>query len=156
MIREFLLTLVFCCAVGSIEAQVDIKFYDYLDERQLKREQEIYINKFSNSISLDTLSYLKARFYCQYYNDSLFFDSYKKSKNLFLNDTIAFKKAAIQFLKSTPVQQQKWFNSIDSNNVYFFSGQIKKVYQASISPLSVDVNELPAALHTDFLNYKSV
>lgn len=137
-----------------MSGQLDLRFYNYLDEHNLKREQETYMNTLLNVTSSDTLSYLKARFYLEYYNDSLFFDNYTKSKILFLNDTMAFTKANIQFLRSNTEQQKNWFKTLENETFPFASNQIKNVYVAVQSPKSFNMNDLPLPLQNDFLKYK--
>jgi len=154
--RRVLLVIYLCTIVFAINAQLDLSFYNYLDEHHFKREQETYINVLSNTTSQDTLCYLKARFYFRYDNDSHFFENYTKCKTLFLSDTFVFTKATIHFLKSTnTIQQHLWFDNIDSSKISVSCKQLKQVYQASLSPLNFNINELPASLQNDFLKYKT-
>lgn len=151
--RTFLL-IGLCLFSFSIKAQVNRTFVDYLSKNDLKKEHFAYLKNVSDKITHDSLSYLKANYYLQYFNDSLFFMNYSNCRNLFINDTLLFNKANILFLKPGITNQHRWFNSFDDKTVSFVSQSIKQTYFASVSPMHTKVADLPIPLQKDFLKYK--
>lgn len=135
-------------------AQVDPSFMDHLSKNNLKKEHWAYIQELSDKTSADSLSYLKAKYYLQYFNDSLFFLNYSQCKQLFISDTVTFNKANIFFLKPDVTDPNKWFSSFDNERTSFLSSNIRYVYSTSVSPMKIDANTLPVSLQSDFLRYK--
>lgn len=154
MLKPFFLFFYFLFSIVLVHAQVDHSFIDHLSKNNLKKEHLAYINELSDKTSADTLSYLKAKYYLQYFNDSLFFLNYSASKNIFINDTLAFNKANLFFLKPDVADQSKWFSSFENEKISFLSTNIRYVYSSSVSPMKVDANTLPISIQRDFLKYK--
>ena len=152
--KHFLLILYFSFFSFLINAQTDFSFIDYLSKNNLRREHFAYLNDLSKQTTSDTLSYLKAKYYLQYYNDSLFYINYSNCKKLFINDTTTFTKANILFLKPDITDQNRWFNSFENLSLSYVSKNIRYVYLASVSPLNVKSTTLPVPIQESFLNYK--
>ena len=60
----------------NLFSQFDLNFINYLSENHLKNEHFTYLNKQKREDNVDSAAYLKAKFYLQYTDDSLFFDSF--------------------------------------------------------------------------------
>lgn len=153
-LKKILLIFYFCAFPVFTNAQINHSFVDYLSNNNLRREHLAYLRNLSDQTSTDTLSYLKAKYYLQYFNDSLFYINYSNCKKIFINDTITFNKANILFLKPGITDQIRWFNSFENESLSFVSKNISYAYQASILPSTVIAAALPASLQHDFLNYK--
>ncbi len=153
-LKQFFLFFHFSFFIVLANAQVDLLFMDHLSKNNLEKEQLAYIHELSGKVSSDTLSYLKAKYYLQYYNDSLFFSNYSASKKIFINDTLTFNKANIFFLNPVVTGQSKWFGSLENEKTSYLSKNISFVYSTGLSPLKCDANTLPVVLQKDFLKYK--
>jgi hypothetical protein len=130
-------------AVG--QTKIDEQFIAFLSENNLQQEHFEYLKSFKNN---DTTSYYFTRYALQYHNDSLFWDSFEKSKSIFLLDTISSQKATLNIFKEHKKNDlNKWFENEfkDSLNIklklltsllevphkdssIFFSEQLKDEY----------------------------
>jgi len=144
----FILVLFFT----SVNAQVNYSFIEHLSVNNLQREHLTYLRGIPNS-SPDSLNYLKAKYYLQYFDASLFMEYYLKSKNLIINDINALTIANIRFLNEPPSLQQLWFDSYNVNDVSKENRMIRDTYLASVNPFNVDHSILPNRLQTSFSNH---
>ena len=154
--KKYFLSVLFSLIYLFTIGQVNQPFIDYLSKNNFKREQMAYINNLSTQTSIDTICYLKAKYYLQYFNDSLFFSNYLNCQTTFAKDSNTFNKASILFLKKDITFQSKWFGTIDPEGAPFISKSIYSTYYAGISPLNVNVENLPEPLQKDFLNYRKI
>ncbi|MFL5753194.1 MAG: hypothetical protein ACJ76F_07300 [Bacteroidia bacterium] len=133
-------------------AQVDPAFLKHLSEKGMKREHAAYLA--SLSTTPDSLHYLQAKFYLQYFNDALFSDHYLKSRSLFTKDSFAMNRADILYLKETPERQVAWFGATVPLESAHAGKAIGFAYLASVDPRKTSVSLLPQKLQAPFLEYR--
>lgn len=148
-VTTILVLLILCL---KINAQINLTFVKHLSKQKLKNEHLTYLNLL-NSPS-DSINYLKAKYYLQYFNDSLFFSTYINSKSLFLKDSNALNLANVLFLKSSSIYQDSWFNSLRDIKLNTSSEHLVNLYKGCFNPLTMDMSLVPFKLRNDFLNYK--
>ena len=148
----FLLLLIFQENIAL--AQLDCSFIDHLSKNKLQQEHYTYLSSFDEVENTDSLHYLKAKYYLQYFNDSLFLNSYDKCNNLFTNDTSAFNLASLYFLNSNSEKRSVWFETSPNQTVSAISRQVYTIYLASIDPLNVNVRSLPQEIQDSFCDYQ--
>ncbi len=134
--------------------QVNYSFVKHLSEVKLSKEHFTYISQQSGKCPEDSINYLKAKYYLQYVNDSLFLHFYFKSKSLFISDSNAFVAANIHFLTRDTALQKVWYNSVPTSTGSKKVEQINTCYSASVYPTKTDGSILPIALQSDFARYK--
>ena len=142
--------LYFPCKIFS---QFDLNFIRYLSDNQLKNEHFTYLNKQKKEDNLDSLAYLKAKYYLQYNDDSLFFDSFNSSLTICKSDTFLMNCASVYFLKAIQVNRDKWFNSLSFNSSSVISKLCDSLYLSTSKPVKSSVEHLPEELKIDYLNY---
>lgn len=149
-----LLVFLFFLIFTPANAQVNYPFVKHLSEHNLSKEHLSYITQLSGKSTEDSVNYLKAKYYLQYVNDSLFLHFYFKSKSLFISDSNAFVAANIHFLTRDTTLQKVWYNSVQNNTRSKKVEQISGCYSASVYPTKTDGSDLPIALQSDFARYK--
>lgn len=147
----FALALMLFCL--SLEAQVDPAFVSHLGKNQLQLEHKTYLR---NQQQNDTSSYYFAKYYLQYPDDSLFFDHFKKSGQLFPQDTSALNVASIAFLASE--KRSFWFDSclLSAPVMSRTAREALNIHRSAVAPRdpNFDVESLPVGLQDDFLRYR--
>jgi hypothetical protein len=146
----FLFGLLVC---SKTEAQVDNSFLKHLSTHHLAKEHFAFLSGLSATSSADSVNYLKAKYYLQYENDSLFLEAYGKSKSLFINDSNAFTAANIHFLTRSSALQEIWYGSFPAQ-LTDKTQLVRNCYFASADPGNTDENSLPLKLQDDFLKLK--
>lgn len=145
------LCLLFFVNLGSY-AQFNYPFLKHLSNQNLSQEHKTYLQSPMN-ISADSVYYFKAKYYLQYFNDSLFLDNYSKSKVLFNKDTNAVNLASIAFLTNN--KKDVWFSAYSAKDtISRISCEIFAVYQMSKNANISGINLLPEKLQMDLLDYK--
>jgi len=135
-------------------SQVNYSFIQHLSVQNLQREHKTYISTLAEKTATDSINYLTAKYYLQYFNDSLFLDSYIKSKTVFKNDTNATNIASVVFLTSN--KRDIWFaNYPTQDNTSYMANSVYSVYLASKNPNNTDITLMPEELQADFLDYKN-
>ena len=137
----------------NLFSQFDLNFINYLSENHLKNEHFTYLNKQKREDNVDSAAYLKAKFYLQYTDDSLFFDSFIESITICKSDTFLMNYASVYFLKSTNGNREKWFNSVDFKTTGVISKLCDSIYLSTNIPAKSKVEFLPEELKVDYLNY---
>jgi hypothetical protein len=149
-----LLVFLFFLIFTPANAQVNYPFVKHLSEHNLSKEHLSYITQLSGKSTEDSVNYLKAKYYLQYVNDSLFLNFYFKSKSLFISDNNAFVAASIHFLTRDTALQKVWYNSVPTSTGSKKVEQINTCYSASVYPTKTDGSILPVALQSDFARYQ--
>ena len=138
---------------SCLYSQFNLKFIEYLSENNLKNEHFTYLLTNENDSNLDSLEYLKAKFYIQYEEDSLFIDSYFKSVELCNSDTLVMNKASIYFLKSINQYKENWFNIDTSILESNLSKYIFNLHQCTKIPNLKSLSLIPEKLVLDYKKY---
>jgi hypothetical protein len=101
----------------------------------------------------DTNFYYEAKYYLQYKKDSLFFELFKKSKNLFLKDTLAVNFACQYFITNDERKRTFWFDSLlyDQNGRYICP--IELMFKKSKKPSFSEIASIPLVLQEDYKTY---
>ena len=148
---KFLFPLLFYFNL-TVYAQFNYLFVKYLSDQNLEREHKTYLAGPFKNMNEDSISYFRAKYYLQYFNDSLFLNNYLKSRNIFNKDTNAFNLASIAFLTATG--KDVWFGYSLKDSVSSLANSIRFMYIVSKNPVAVDINDIPEKLQPDFLYYK--
>lgn len=149
---RLLFFIVSFCFNLNVFSQIDLGFIRHLSENNLKKEHWTYINEVN--CAKDSTEYHKAKFYLQYHQDSLFLESFKRSSNLFLNDSFAVNYACVYFIKNLTISREDWFlNFKRIDSVKAVTNNFYQLYQICESPSVSDTNSIPQVLQKDFLLY---
>lgn len=109
MIRVVLL-VIFAAQFSVLFGQIEANFIKHLSENQLRSEHLTYLNQVK--APEDSVCYLKAKFYLQYEEDSLFFINFEQAKSLFLSDPFASTQASLQFFGKGSASRERWFETL--------------------------------------------
>ena len=153
-LKRFILFSFFSFFSLAAFAQIDLSFIDHLSKNHLKKEHLIYLNNLPASTNSDSVCLLRSKYYLQYFSDSSFYHSYSNCSSLFRQDTTAFNRASILFLKPGNLHQKEWFASFPDENLSFITKNVRRVYLSTVSPLTTNLNDIPLTLQKDFLKYK--
>jgi hypothetical protein len=136
----------------NLYAQIDLGFVQHLSENSLRNEHWNYINH-TNSSS-DSIEYLKAKFYMQYEEDSLFLNSFNKCAKLFVDDSVALNYSHLYFIKKTDAKRAIWFNSVEKNDSLIPNlNEIVQLYKLTENPVESDTSFISEELQVDFLKF---
>jgi TM2 domain-containing membrane protein YozV len=117
----------------------------------LEREHSAYL--FSLNEEQDSLELFKAKFYLQYEKDSLFFNSFSKCSDLFIDDSLALNYATLYFLRKNEGSRDKWFELL-RENVKLDTTQFIHLYNQLDYPIFFDSIHIPDELKNDFVKYQ--
>ena len=134
-----------------VKAQFNYSFLKYLSDKNLSLEHKSYLARYAGTLPKDSIAYLEAKYYLQYFNDSLFLESYKKSNFLWHKDTGAYNRAGIAFLQSK--KKNLWFSN-RNDSLPQTSKEIFRLYQSITNPTQVDMKDIPEDFRSDFLDYQ--
>ena len=144
----------FFCSVS--QAQINNGFIKHLSENKLYREHSAYLKELDSlKANPDSVVFLKTKYNLQYFNDSIFFLNYPKSKSLFIKDTCTNTLAGIKYLKRPSKEQTRFFYSFESEGNHF-SNEIFQVWKASLNPREINPAVFPPKLQQDFMKYKKL
>ncbi len=147
----FMLSFHFSYAQRSI----DYDFIKHLSQENKKIEHAQYLK---TEIELsDTLEYLKAKFYIQYKMDSSFEYFFKKSKTLFLQDTLALGYASCYLLSndSTKINKNEWFQRLNKYQLSKEINHITAIYNLKFLPVKdIKPLEYPNLIKQGVIEYK--
>jgi hypothetical protein len=136
---------------AHFNAQVNVKFVEHLSLNSLQTEHSTYLSALPAS---DSTAYFRAKFYLQYFNDSLFLKNYFQSPQLCNADKLLLHQADVIFLnRSGSEMRRKWFAQRDEKNV---PEEIALVYQASEDPHNYKTGDFPEPLREDFTKYRRI
>ena len=136
----------------KLYGQVDLGFVRHLSENKLRNEHWKYINH-ANSSS-DSIEYLKAKFYIQYEEDSLFLNSFNKCIDLFVKDSVALNYTHLYFIKRIGANRAIWFNSVEKNDSLISNlNEIVQLYKITENPVESDTAFISEELQVDFLKF---
>lgn len=147
--------LLFSCVFAFLQdalSQVNPAFVRHLSNSGLRTEHNAYLNLVRSSP--DSIAYFKARFYLQYFNDSLFYSSYAKSRELLVKDSLALNAGSILFMKNESPFSDLWFTSLKNETVNTSTVSMLNFYGECAHPLTADMGRIPEPLQKDFLALK--
>jgi hypothetical protein len=130
--------------------QIDVGFVKHLSEHHLSTEHLEYIK--SCESSEDSLEFFKAKYYIQCEQDSLFFESFRKSTSLIFSDTLFVNFLNNYFLLKKEKVRNDWFVLSDSLTITD-SVHVNFYYHLAKSPILSDSTFLPDELRVDFVKY---
>lgn len=133
---------------------MNYSFIHHLEEHGLLQEQLAYLDQPHGSFPVDSVHYLKAKYYLRYFNDSLFMLHYAAAKSLVDGDSCLYSQATAQFLGLNSAAQTKWFTDGFAGGSSSHSLHMFMIYKASLDPRSVPIQNIPAPLQDDLLLYK--
>ncbi|OFY64198.1 MAG: hypothetical protein A3H98_12540 [Bacteroidetes bacterium RIFCSPLOWO2_02_FULL_36_8] len=151
--KRILFIILHFLIANPTNAQFNYSFVKHLSTHNLQKEHFTYLQELPET-EQDSRNYLFAKYYLQYFNDSLFISFYLGSKEMFMRDSNAFIMANIRFLKENNSFQKLWFDSYKDRNVSEENKIIQDAYMASINPLDFDAGLLPDKLQFGFNKYK--
>ncbi|MCC6372265.1 MAG: hypothetical protein IT236_14775 [Bacteroidia bacterium] len=155
MIKKINNYLIVFFYVAACHAQIDARFVKHLATNKLQAEHRAYLNSFT--VPFDSLHYYKAKYYLQYFNDSLLLTNYTQSKNLCFNDQEFIASASkLILLQSKPIFQDAWFASMVNQENTKAKKYFEAIYMATTEPLAFNEKELVPELQKPFLSYKKV
>jgi hypothetical protein len=134
----------------KLNGQIEMKFVQYLSQSGLKQEHLQYINEVNSTP--DSIAFLKAKYYLQYQQDSLFLATFPMCISLFVEDTNAYNYTNWYFLKDFSSNRDKWFSYIDTYHLP--DNLFSNYYALTNNPLDSANIQIPADLKDDFLSYK--
>ena len=139
--------------VNGVFGQIDFGFVRHLSQNNLRNEHWFYIN--ATKSSTDSIEYLKAKFYLQYEEDSLFLSSFNKCASLFVKDSTALNCSQLYFIKKMNANRENWFNSFEKWDSLLANGNaLFQLYKLTESPAFSDTSLIPLDLQLDFLKFK--
>lgn len=106
--------LVFSLFLHSAFAQLSQPFLKHLSESGLRTEHLAYLNELH--ISEDSLHYLKAKYYLQYPDDSLFMLHFAKGKQLFMADSNAQCMATKRYFVQDEASRENWIKELQGQS----------------------------------------
>jgi hypothetical protein len=138
---------------NGVFGQIDFGFVRHLSENNLRNEHWSYIN--TTKSSTDSIEYLKAKFYLQYEEDSLFLTSFSKCASLFLKDTNALNFCQLYFITKMNDDRDNWFHLFEKRDSLLANGNfLFQLYKVTESAAVSDTSIIPLELQTDFLKFK--
>ena len=156
---KYILYIFFILQSHKIISQINYPLIKHLYSQKLNNEHLFYLNILTSdkNASMDSLYFLKAKFFLSQNIDSLFIRNYIKAPTLFKMDSSAFLFANLHFMQSLNVKSQKeWFLLIDSS---FLTGCNKLVYQTYIkvkSQQKLNIIDFPLQLQKDVNGFNKI
>ena len=146
-ILSFILSL--NIAIG--QTKIDEQFITFLSENDLQQEHFAYLKSIDDK---DTTRYYFAKYALQYKNDSLFWDSFDKSKLIFLNDSISSQKVTLNILKEHKKNDlNKWFDNEFCDSLNIKLKNLKKILE---TPHKDSTLIFPEVFQKDYLYYSKI
>jgi hypothetical protein len=138
---------------NGVFGQIDFGFVRHLSENTLRNEHWSYIN--TTKSSMDSIEYLKAKFYLQYEEDSLFLSCFNRCASLFVKDSNALNFCQLYFIKKLNAKREDWFNSFEKGDSLLANeNALFQLYKVTESAAVSDTSLIPLELQPDFLKFK--
>ena len=146
----------FLISIFSKGQMVNNSFYKHLLNNNLNDEFKTYIKRKSLLIGSDSLNYYQSLFYLKNDNADSFLDSYKRSKVIFDNDSVAKTYASYYMMKGSLLSTHSsniWYSLISKDKNNSVIEELIQVHNISDDPNILMIKKIPNALHPSFDSY---